>query len=205
MIPGAYHAETSAIALSRVAFGGNCYWCTEAIFQSLLGVENVEQGFVAARGESDHDGDNDHDGDSDRGGETEAFSEAVIVHFDPTAISLTTLIEIHLHTHHCTAQHSMRQQFRSAVYVFDEQQGIEAQHILNALQADFSAPIITQVLPFASFRPSKERCQNYFYSNPQRPFCERWITPKLRILLDRFSQQVDQQRLANAGLDIDMD
>ncbi|QEM82742.1 peptide-methionine (S)-S-oxide reductase [Halomonas binhaiensis] len=199
MISDAYHDEASAVALSRVAFGGNCYWCTEAVFQSLLGVEKVEQGFVAAQGGSDHDVDSDHDG------EAEAFSEAVIVHFDPMAISLATLVEIHLHTHHCTAQHSMRQQFRSAVYVFDEQQDIEARYILNELQADFSAPLITQVLPFASFRPSKERCQNYFYSNPQRPFCERWITPKLRILLDRFSQQADQQRLANAGLEIDKD
>lgn len=170
----------------RIAFGGSCYWCMEAVFQSLLGVEKVEQGFVAS-----HD---EHHAETD-------FSEAVIVHFDPASIPLAVLVEIHLHTHHCTAEHSRRDRYRSAVYVFDPQQGIDAQRILAERQADFDAPLVTRVLPFAAFRPSEQQYHDYFYRNPQRPFCERWIAPKLRVLLQKFSQQTDQQRLKQAGID----
>ncbi|ALM53422.1 peptide-methionine (S)-S-oxide reductase [Halomonas huangheensis] len=169
----------------RIALGGSCYWCLEAVFQSLIGVERVEQGFVAATDEN-------HD-------ETD-FCEAVIVHFDPQAIPLSVLIEIHLHTHHCTADHSMRERYRSAVYVFDEQQAHAVEEILATLQSDFMAPLVTRVLPFASFKPSQQQYHDYFYTNPQRPFCERWIAPKLRILLERFSDSTDQQKLRNAGL-----
>ncbi|MEL6919372.1 MAG: peptide-methionine (S)-S-oxide reductase, partial [Bacteroidota bacterium] len=71
----------------KIAFGGGCHWCTEAVFQSLRGVTLVEQGFVASTGEH------------------KTFSEAVIVHYDDKAISKEDLIAVHLHTHKSTAAH----------------------------------------------------------------------------------------------------
>jgi len=71
--------------IEKIAMGGGCHWCTEAVFQSLKGVQLVEQGFIASHGNSDK------------------FSEGVIVHFDPHLIPLEVLIEIHLHTHQCTS------------------------------------------------------------------------------------------------------
>ena len=83
----------------KIALGGGCHWCTEAVFQSLIGVERVEQGYVASTGNNN------------------SFSEAVIVHFNTERISLKTLIEIHLHTHKSTSNHSLRERYRSAVYL----------------------------------------------------------------------------------------
>ncbi|MBO6639652.1 MAG: peptide-methionine (S)-S-oxide reductase [Roseitalea sp.] len=81
----------------RIGFGGGCHWCTEAVFQALRGVTRVEQGFV--RSEPPFD----------------AWSEAVIVTFDPASIDLATLTEVHLRTHASTAAHAMRGEYRSAV------------------------------------------------------------------------------------------
>jgi len=89
--------------LTKVAFGGGCYWCTEAVFQSLIGVEKVAQGFISSEGKND------------------SFSEAVIVYFNEK-ITLKTLIEIHLHTHKSTKEHSMRTKYRSAIYYFTKEQ-----------------------------------------------------------------------------------
>jgi len=120
--------------MQKIGFGGSCHWCTEAIFRSLSGVGEVAQGWISSDGENT------------------TPSEAVIVYFDPAYISLATLIAIHLHTHSCTSQHSMRTKYRSAVYAFESALAQTAKDIIKDLQKDFSEPIITQVLPFHKFK-----------------------------------------------------
>jgi peptide-methionine (S)-S-oxide reductase len=161
--------------MTKVSFGGSCHWCTEAIFQSLRGVGEVLQGWVAVEGDD--------------------FSEAVLVTFDETVISLTTLVAIHLATHSCTAEHSMRWKYRSAVYVFDELQVVAVQEVLDALQADYVERIITQILPMKQFRLNQPEYLNYYYSDPQKPFCENIVRPKLALLLERFGKVVDHARI----------
>lgn len=156
--------------MQKVGFGGSCHWCTEAVFQSFSGITKVDQGWIASTDDAS------------------AFSEAVIVEFDPSVISLKTLIEIHLHSHSCTAVHTMCSKYRSAVYTFDATQAIEAAQILSELQADFDELIITQILPFVSFKLNEENYLNYYYSNPQKPFCENIVSPKLRTLKERFGK-----------------
>ncbi|WP_136480277.1 peptide-methionine (S)-S-oxide reductase [Cognatitamlana onchidii] len=163
--------------LSRIGFGGGCHWCTEAVFQSLHGVLKVEQGFVASIDEH-----------SD-------FSEAVIVHFDMSKISIAVLVEIHLNTHKSTVNHSMRTKYRSAVYVFSEAQGSAVKSQLDLLQFQFKDKLITQVLPFEKFKASRVQIQNYYYTNTKRPFCESFINPKLQILLRKFSKYSNQNKL----------
>jgi len=157
--------------------GGGCHWCTEAVFQSLLGVENVAQGFIASEGNND------------------SFSEAVIVDFDPKVISLETLIEIHLHTHKSTSAHSMRSKYRSAVYYFKENQQEEINQVLRRLQRFFKEPLVTKTLPFCNFKESEAMFQNYYYSNPNKPFCETHINPKLSLLLKQFSKVVNKEKI----------
>ena len=105
--------------LEKIALGGGCHWCTEAVFQSLIGVETVEQGYVASTDDF------------------RSFSEAVIVHFNPERISLQTLIEIHLYTHKSTSNHSMRDKYRSAVYTYSEAQHKHCELIIEQLQNEF--------------------------------------------------------------------
>ncbi|MEP3838083.1 MAG: peptide-methionine (S)-S-oxide reductase [Algibacter sp.] len=162
---------------NKIALGGGCHWCTEAVFQSLIGVLKVEQGFVASTETNS------------------AFSEAVIIHFNPEIINLKILIEIHLHTHKSTSSHSMRNKYRSAVYVFSEKQKIVSKQIITSFQSQFKNQLITEVLPFASFKASREQIQNYYYSNPEKPFCKAFINPKLKILLVKFSKYTNQKRL----------
>lgn len=88
--------------LQKIGLGGGCHWCTEAYFLSLKGVEKVEQGWIASTPPND------------------AFSEAVLVHYDPSQIPLPVLIAIHLHTHAATKAHAFRSKYRSAVYVLEE-------------------------------------------------------------------------------------
>ena len=158
---------------TKIAFGGGCHWCTEAVFQSLNGVIKVEQGFVASTEQNS------------------SFSEAVIVHFIPETITLQTLIEIHLRTHKSTSAHSMRDKYRSAIYSFSDVQNLEAENLLKDFQPEFEHQLITKVFPFSEFKASREAIQNYYQKNPKKPFCERFINPKLRLLLNDFSNHVN--------------
>jgi len=157
--------------LTKIAFGGGCYWCTEAVFQSLIGVEKVTQGFISSEGKNDN------------------FSEAVIVSFNKN-IALKTLLEIHLLTHKCTANHSMRNKYRSAIYYFTALEKEESEQILTTLQLDFKNQIITQILPFKNFKLSIEASQNYYIKNSQKPFCKKYIHPKLDLIVRKFSSHV---------------
>lgn len=121
----------------KIALGGGCHWCTEAVFQSLRGVTNVEQGYVASTDEN------------------YTFSEAVIVHFNAEVIPIKTLIEIHLYTHKSTSNHSFIVKYRSTVYAFSEMQRQETKLIIDSLQNQFENKLVTEVLPFESFKGVK--------------------------------------------------
>lgn len=162
-----------------IGFGGSCHWCTEAIFQSLKGVSLVEQGWIASAEPDD------------------AFSEAVVVHYDPDVIAVQTLISIHLYTHSCTATHSMRGKYRSAVYATSPDQAVEAAGIMKKLQTEFDAPIITKVLPLVKFKLNTSNYLDYYYSNPDKPFCQNIINPKLSILLKKFANDVNPDKLSS--------
>ncbi|MGB5273497.1 MAG: peptide-methionine (S)-S-oxide reductase [Flavobacteriaceae bacterium] len=161
------------VAVKKIGLGGGCHWCTEAVFQSLQGVLNVKQGFVAS--EVPHD----------------AFSEGVIVAYAPGEIALYDLVLIHLMTHDSTAWHGMRPKYRSAIYTFEEKDEQLLKQMWHGLQEEFKAPLVTVVLPFRAFRPSETRFQNYYLTDPGRPFCKRYIDPKLQLLRQKFVKQVE--------------
>ncbi len=170
---------------TRIAFGGGCHWCTEAVFQSIIGVEKVEQGYVASIDDK------------------ATFSEAVIVNFNTECVNLNTLIEIHLLTHNSTSNHSMRSKYRSAIYTFDDFQNKVVKDILAKFQVKFDNKLITEVLPFKAFRPSREAITNYYYKNPTKPFCEMFINPKLRLFLNKFSHFVNMNKMEGLNLALD--
>lgn len=157
----------------KVGFGGGCHWCTEAVFQFLKGVNNVEQGFISSTGEA------------------ATFSEAVIVEYDPGVIPLDVLIEIHLHTHRSTSSHSFRKKYRSAIYCFDPETAAKSELVMVKLQAEFDEKIITEVLPFREFKASEAYFQDYYLSDPDKPFCQRYIHPKLELLRNKYGERVN--------------
>ena len=171
-------------SILKIALGGGCHWCTEAVFQALKGVVKVEQGYVASVGEN------------------KWFSEAIIVYFNEADIKLDILIEIHLHTHKSTSNHSMRTKYRSAVYYFSNTQEERSVNIIKELQSEFEKEIITKVLEFKKFKPSSEEFQNYYQSNPNKPFCKNYINPKLQFLLKKFKKNIHKSKVSNLNTTI---
>ena len=167
------------LGTGKIGLGGSCHWCTEAIFQSLKGVFHVSQGWIRSARIPDN------------------YSEAVIIEFDPDVIALETLIEIHLHTHSCTSEHSMRSKYRSAVYTFSEEQESLAKLAIKALQNGFEDPVITKVIPFGSFKLNSANYLDYYYNDPDKPFCKTFIDPKLKLLLNQFSGYVKDKKIAD--------
>ena len=163
--------------IKTAGFGGGCHWCTEAVFSSLKGVLSVKQGWISSIG--------DH----------ASFSEGVIIEYDTDTITLDVLIAVHLYTHSSTSLHSMRDKYRSAIYTFNEADSDTALTAVEQLQSDFNSPIITQVLPYADFTINREELLNYYYSDPARPFCENYINPKLKMLMEKFSKEIDPAKL----------
>lgn len=156
--------------VKNIGFGGSCHWCTEAIFQSLQGVEKVAQGWIASQPPHDQ------------------LSEAVLVTYDTKIISLETLIEVHLLTHSCTSSHSMRDKYRSAVYYLDTIQQNQTKKAIVELQHQFDQPIITIAIPLKSFQLNTEPYLNYYARNPEKPFCETYISPKLELLRKKYGK-----------------
>jgi peptide-methionine (S)-S-oxide reductase len=161
----------------KMGFGGSCHWCTEAIFSSLKGIDSVLQGWISSE-------------DNNCG-----FSEAVVVEFQPTVIAAETLIAIHLATHSCTSNHQMRSKYRSAIYTFDDNQANMARLAIELFQKDYASPIITEVIPYSSFRLNAEPFLNYYYTDVHKPFCENVINPKLKTLMKLFSKETNHDKL----------
>jgi peptide-methionine (S)-S-oxide reductase len=164
-------------APSKIGLGGGCHWCTEGVFASLIGITKVNQGWIASNGEHS------------------SLSEAIEVYFDPAVISLADLIEIHLHTHASASNHPMRRKYRSAIYTFDDVQFKQAQDILYLLSADFHKSVITEVYPFRRFKQNKIELSDYYYSAPDRPFCQTYIQPKISLLLARFNRHINRDKV----------
>jgi len=158
--------------IRKIGLGGGCHWCTEAVFQSLRGVSEVAQGFVASEGDAS------------------TFSEAIVVAFDPDEIPLEVLVRIHLLTHESTVVHSLRTKYRSAIYTMEPGDRQELEDMWEGLQAEFGDKLVTQILPFREFTPSAERFHNYYYADREKPFCKKHIDPKLKRLQEKFAKYV---------------
>lgn len=150
------------VEVQKIGLGGGCHWCTEAVFQEVEGVVKVEQGYIASEAPAD------------------TLSEAVIVHYLPKKVNLGKLLEIHLHTHNSTSDHSFRKKYRSAVYFFSAEEEKEVKNLLERLQVQFDKKLVTQVLAFGRFVASREAIQDYYKRNPEAPFCKKYIEPKLK-------------------------
>ncbi|TRO66487.1 peptide-methionine (S)-S-oxide reductase [Christiangramia sabulilitoris] len=156
--------------LIKIGFGGGCHWCTEAVFQSLIGVEKVGQGYISTREAP------------------EEFYEGVLVRYDPDSISLKTLIKVHISSHKSTSNHSMRSKYLSAVYTFDQKQFREVEKILKIFTSQTEDRLITRPIRIKDFKASRPEIINYYKTDPERPFCKTYIEPKLKILRNEFEE-----------------
>lgn len=158
-----------------IGFGGGCHWCTEAVFQPLVGVSKVRQGFICSDAPDD------------------TWSEAVEVSFDPTRISLRDLIAVHLITHASEADHKMRGKYRSAVYTADDGLAADSKKLIAEVALESDSKFVTRVLRHRGFKPSDARFHDYYKTDPERPFCRAYIEPKLAKLRARHSTLINKE------------
>ena len=164
------------VKMAKAGFGGGCHWCTEGVFQALRGVAQVDQGFLKSDAPAD------------------TWSEGVVVTFDPSVIPLATLSEVHLRTHSSTRVRPLRSKYRSAIYIFEDGQRHDAELAIDRFILSYGKAVHTLVLPFRTFRESDVRYQNYYRTDPSRPFCRRYIDPKLEHIRRHFSELALPQR-----------
>jgi methionine-S-sulfoxide reductase len=166
-------------------FGGGCFWCTEAVFQQLRGVNSVVSGYTGGHTDSP----TYKDICSGRTG----HAEVIQIGFDPTEISYADLVAIHLATHDPTTPNrqgaDVGTQYRSAIYTHSPEQAELANRVLDELAPAFSEPITTEVGPLGPFYPAEAYHQNYYNTNPGAGYCQAVISPKLqkarKLLQDR--------------------
>lgn len=161
--------------LETATFGGGCFWCTEAVFQQLRGVESVVSGYSGGQMLNP-------DYRSVCNGTT-GHAEVIQIEFDPTQISYADLLRIHLATHDPTTLNRQGAdrgtQYRSVIFTHSAEQQATAQAVVQEMQANFDESIVTQVVPAETFYAAEDYHQDYYRSNPGAGYCQAVINPKL--------------------------
>ena len=167
--------------MQQALFGGGCFWCVEAIFLQLRGVEQVVSGYAGGHT------DNPNYDDICRGDTNHA--EVILIDYDETQISFTQLLDVFFTTHDPTTLNrqgnDVGTQYRSVIYYFNDEQQQQAQHTIDALKAE-GLNIVTELSPAPKFYPAEEYHQNFFARNPSQGYCNFSIPPKLMKLRSKF-------------------
>ena len=158
----------------KIGLGGGCHWCTEAVFKAVKGVYNVRQGYISAKESPDQ------------------FYEGIIMNYDPETVILEDLILIHLRTHQSMKDHSMRHKYRSAIYVYNQLDLGKTRKALKNVENSTGSKFVTRAYELACFKESRAEIRNYYQTDPQRPFCIRYIQPKLDLLLKEFKTLLNE-------------
>ena len=164
--------------------GGGCFWCLEAVFLRLKGVEAVVSGYCGGRtGNPTYrdicDGNTGH-------------AEVVQIRFDPARIGYPDLLEIFFAIHDPTTPnrqgHDVGTQYRSVIFTHSAEQAVVAAQSIAALTAAraYADPIVTEVLPVPTFYPAEDYHQDYFANNPRQPYCQAVVAPKVAKFLKKF-------------------
>lgn len=161
-------------------FAGGCFWCTEAIFQEIKGVEKVTSGYIGGKiknptykevcsGETGH-------------------AEAIQITFDPTKVAYEDLLEVFFGTHDPTTLNrqgaDVGTQYRSEIFYYSEAQKMKAENYIKFIEKEqlYSKPIVTKVSPATEFYAAEDYHQDYYSQNSQQGYCQMVIAPKLEKL-----------------------
>lgn len=167
-------------------FGGGCFWCTEAVFQRLKGVEKVVSGYAGGHVPNP----------SYRAvcNGTTGHAEVVQVTYDPAEISYQELLEVFFSTHDPTTLNrqgnDVGTQYRSIILYHDDRQREIAERVKEEAAALYRDPIVTQIVPLDTFYPAEDYHQDYFNSNPYQPYCQVVINPKVNKFRKQFAEKL---------------
>jgi peptide-methionine (S)-S-oxide reductase len=171
--------------------GGGCFWCTEAIFRRLKGVEEVTSGYAGGVRQ-------DPSYEQVTTGVT-GHAESVQVEFDPSIISYAKLLEIFFNLHDPTTLNRQGadegSQYRSVIFYHSEAQREVAEKVRDEIADSglYHDPIITEIVPFEAFYTAEEYHQNFYETNENQGYCSYVITPKIHKLLKEYSKEVKEE------------
>ena len=169
--------------VEQATLGGGCFWCLDAIYRQLRGVESVESGYAGGHTKQP-------DYESVCQGDT-GHAEVVRLQFQPDIISFEQILEIFFAIHDPTTLnrqgHDVGLQYRSVIFFHDEQQRQLAQAVMNRLAAAvFDAPIVTELTNLSSYYKAEDYHQDYYANNPAQGYCAFVVGPKVAKFRNRF-------------------
>lgn len=162
--------------MKLMTIGGGCFWCTEAVFDKINGVQKVIPGYS---------------GGNAPGVPTyrevcsglTGHAEVIQVRFNPEVISYKELLEIFMTTHNPTTLNrqggDVGTQYRSVIFYHDEEQKQLATEVLEAMKNVFDEPIVTALEPLDKFYTAEKEHHNFYEQNPEQGYCQMVISPKL--------------------------
>ncbi|MFY7971060.1 MAG: peptide-methionine (S)-S-oxide reductase MsrA [Flavobacteriales bacterium] len=168
--------------------GAGCFWCVEAIFQNLKGVEKVESGYSGGEIKNP----SYKEVCSGRTG----HAEVTHITFDPSVISFAELLEVFFETHNPTTLNrqgaDVGTQYRSAIFYHSEEQKRIAELAIAAANesGNWEDPIVTEVSPFTVFYKAEDYHQDYYSINGEQPYCQMVIAPKLDKFKKKFKEKL---------------
>ena len=181
----------NAPRIETATLAGGCFWCLEAVFEQVRGVERVVSGFAGGgqrpvsyrelcEGAGDH-------------------AEVIQVSFVPDRVTFRELLELFFVFHDPTTLDrqgpDVGRQYRSAIFFHDAEQERVAREVIAAFTAEgvFGAPIVTEVAPFDAFFPADEGHQGYYRRNSEQPYCRAMIAPKVAKLRRHFAAKLREE------------
>lgn len=172
-------------ATQTATLAGGCFWCLEAVYDRMRGVQAVTSGYMG--GQTEHP-----DYESVCSGNT-GHAEVVRIEFDPSVVSYRDLLEVFFTIHDPTQLNRQGNdrgtQYRSAIFWHDETQRNEAERMIAMLTRDgvFHAPIVTEVTPAGAFWPAEDYHRDYFEHHPNQPYCQFVVAPKVAKFKEKFA------------------
>lgn len=163
------------MTMEMATVGGGCFWCTEAVYQQLIGVTKVESGYSGGRTlnptyEQICEGNTGH-------------AEVIRIEFDNTIVSYRDILEIFFTIHDPTTLNrqgnDVGTQYRSVIYTHSAEQMEIAREVIAAMSKVWDVPIVTELQEAPIFYPAEDYHQNYFRSNPMQSYCAYVVAPKV--------------------------
>ncbi len=159
-------------------FGGGCFWCVEAVFERLDGVQSVVAGYAG--------GTTLNPTYKQVCSGTTGHAEVAQISFDPAKITYRRLVDLFWDAHDPTTMNrqgaDVGTQYRSVIFFHNEEQKLIAEQSKQEAQKNFTQAIVTEIQPLTKFYPAENYHQDYYRSNPQAPYCQFIIKPKLKKL-----------------------
>jgi len=174
------------MATKELIAGGGCFWCTEAVFERLRGVSDVESGYA--------NGDMPNPDYRSVCSGTTGYAEVIKITYDDEIIDLDTLFDVFFATHNPTQLNrqgaDVGTQYRSCICYRNDEELEAAKHAIERAQNDYSDPIVTTLEPLQNYYPAESYHQDYYQQNPMQGYCNAVIPPKIAKLMEKFGDKV---------------